>query len=181
MKRLRGRFLPALAFLTMFNCDEVKELADVNFQTTLTKTLPVNVVSTNEMTTSVTLDATSDPEIMKYANNIKGYEITKLRFAIENYQTSIPDEIYFDGSMGFGKKTGSQPTSTCAINPLNVTHWAGTGDFEIDACTNIINDISEALASDNAVKIYLTGNFSKAPLLFDMKVTADVKVTANPL
>lgn len=181
MKRFLTTVLIATLMIVNFSCDEVKELADIDFSTTIVKTLPVNVASTSEMTTSILLDATSDPEIAKYINNIKGYEITNLQFAIENYQTSLSAEVYFTGNLGFGSKSSTQPGSTCAVSDLPVTHWAGTGNFKIDACTDLINDISAALTSENAVKIYMTGTFTKAPLSFDLKVTADVKVTASPL
>jgi hypothetical protein len=36
------------------------------------------------------------------------------------------------------------------------------------------------MVKDNAIKIYMTGNFSKV-CSFDLIVTAKVKVTANPL
>ncbi|MCK5104155.1 MAG: hypothetical protein KAR17_15120 [Cyclobacteriaceae bacterium] len=182
MKRFAISILPALFILALFSCDEVKveELADIDFNTTLTKSLHVDVTSTNEMTSSIVLDATADPEIKKYADNIKNYEITELLFAIENYQADTEDEIYFDGNIGFSKKSENQATSSCSISFLNVTHWAGTGDFPISTCNDIMNGISALFTADNAVKIYMTGTFTGAPLSFDLKVTAKVKVTANP-
>ena len=182
MKRFAISILPALFILALFSCDEVKveELADIDFNTTLTKSLHVDVTSTNEMTSSIVLDATADPEIKKYADKIKNYEITELLFAIENYQADTEDEIYFDGSIGFSKKSENTATSSCSVTNMPVTNWAGTGNFEIASCTSILNDISVALTADNAVKIYMTGTFTDAPLTFDLKVTAKVKVTANP-
>lgn len=174
------------AFFTLlismnFSCDEIEKLADIDFTVTLEKTLPVEVTSTDEMTTTVVLDATTDPDIKEYINNIKGYKITKLLFAIENYQAQTEDEIYFDGSLGFSKKTENQATVNCAVSPLNITHVAGTGDFEISTCTAIVNGISAVLTADDAVKIYMTGEFTDQPLNFDLKVTATVTVTASPL
>ena len=171
----------AIVILIGFSCDEVKELADIDFNSTVVKTLPVNANSTSGMSTSILLDATADPEIAKYINNIKGYEITKLQFAIENYKADTEDEIYFTGDLGFGNKNSTQPSSTCSVSDLPVTHWANTGNFEIAACTNLLNKLSEVLKSDNAAKIFMTGEFTKAPVSFDLKVTVDVKVTASPL
>ena len=180
MKKIAKRCLPAFLFLVLFSCDEVGNIADINIDTILVKSLPVVATTTNEMTYSVFLDATTDTEIKKHADKIKNYEITELLFAIENYQAGTGDEIYFDGNIGFSKKSESQETSSCAISPLNITHVAGTGAFPISTCNTILNEISDIIKADNAVKIYMTGTFTKAPLSFDLKVTVKVKVTASP-
>ncbi len=181
MKRLFNCIIPAFVFVIIFSCDEVDKIADITFNVTLMKTLPVSVVTTNEMTTTIVLDATTDPEIQKYIDNIKGYEITELLFAIENYESSTGEEIYFNGQLGFSKKSESTPSSSCPANNIPVTHWAGTGNFDIDKCTSILNEISAILTADNAAKIYLIGTFTKAPLSFDLKITTAAKVTASPL
>lgn len=181
MKNLLKNALGCLMALMIFSCDEIKDLADIDFPVTLKKTLPIEVVGTDETTTTIVLDATDDSEIRRYINNIKGYKVTKLMFAIDGYNADTEDEIYLDGMVGFSSKSANQPTVTCAVSPLNITHVAGTGDFEISTCTAVINGISSILASDDAVKIYLIGSFSDAPLSFDLTVTADVTVTANPL
>lgn len=181
MRKIILYSLPAFLILAIFSCDKVEELSDIDFNTTLVKTLPVAGTSTSEMTSTIVLDATSDKEIQKYADKIKNYEITELLFAIENYQADTGDEIYFDGSIGFSKKSENQATSLCSIGPLNITHVDGTGDFTIGNCDDILNEISAIFAADNAVKIYMIGKFSKATLTFDLKVTVKVKVTASPL
>lgn len=182
MKRFAHNFFSAFILLAFISCDEVKDLADIDFDSTLEKTLPVVVTSTSEMTTSIDLDATTaDPEILKYADNIKNYEVTEILFAIENYNAPTEKEIYFDGTIGFSGLNDSQATSTCSISPLNVTHVNGTGNFVISTCNTIVNGISDVFTVNNGVKIYMTGTFTDAPLAFDLKVTVKVKITANPL
>lgn len=181
MKRIIGIFTVSIFIITSIGCDEVKELTNIDFSVTLQKVLPVDVASTNEMTNSILLDATTDPEIQEYINNIEGYEITELKFAIENYQEDTEKEIYFNGQIGFSSKTANAATTSCAVSNLPVTNFANTGDFELSTCTQILSDISAILTADNAVKIYLTGTFSGAPLSFDLKTTTKVKVTARPL
>jgi hypothetical protein len=179
MKKLHLLFLVAL--IVSNSCEEAEKLADVSFETTLSKTMPVAVSTTDEMTTSIVLDATTGPEIQKYSSKIKSYEITDLMFAIENYSTSIASEIYFDGAIGFSKSTDSAPAKTCPFSPVNITRFAGTGDFEVVPCTNLANEIAVLFALENKVTIYLKGDFTKAPLSFNLRVTAKVKVIANPL
>lgn len=181
MKRSTRTLIFPLVILLLFSCDSVDELADITFPITLVNTLPVSAANTNEMATSVLIDATTDPEIAKYLDNIKGYEITELLFAIENYLAPNEDEVYFNGEFGFSKKTDSEATSSCPIDNMPVTNWAGTGDFEFAECNSVLDDISAILTADNAVKVYLKGAFTKAPLSFDFKVTTKVKITASPL
>jgi hypothetical protein len=173
----------AILFLSVvfMTCDKVEELTDVNFNTTVTTTLTVTAVNTNESTHSIVLDAASDAEIQKYASKIKKYEVTELMVAVQNYSSATTAEIYFNGDLGFGAKNSTQPSTECSISNLNITHVAGTGDFALNNCNSILSDIGELLIVDNAVKIYLKGTFSQAPLTFNLKVTAKVKITANPL
>jgi len=181
MKNLVKYVLGTALALIIFSCDELEKLTDIDFQVTLKKTLPIQVTGTDETTWTTVLDATDNSEIKRYIDNIKGYKVTELLFAIDGYNSDIGDEIYLDGSFGFGNKSSNQPKATCEVSPLNVTHVAGTGDFEISDCTAVVNDISSILVADDAVKIYLIGSFSKAPLSFNLTVTAQVTVTASPL
>ena len=127
--------LSSLLLSMTISCDNVEKLSEIDFPVTLTKTLPVVVSNTNELTTTVVLDATTHPEITKYLDNIKGYEITELLFAIDNYLAPTEDEVYFNGTIGFSEKTDNQPTSSCPAENVPITHWAGTGDFEIVKCS----------------------------------------------
>ncbi len=175
-------FSLSLALLLFFsNCDNADKLADVKFDVTLYATLPVAAATTDPIKESIVIDAATDPEIMKYLDKIKGYEITELLFSIEDYNSSLEDEIYFNGDIGFSRIIDANPFKKCSVQFLNVTHWAGTGYFDIDLCNDLFNEIGEMLLADDGVKIYLTGSFDKAPLTFNLKVKVKMKVTANPL
>jgi len=155
-------------------------LPDIELNKTLEKSIPVSVITTDEMTATVILDATNDSEILKYENKIKNYEISSLEFAIENYSSPLDDEIYFNGSIGFSKEGASFPAFECAVSPMPVTHWAGTSTFPLGNCDDLKEQIATILTGENAVKMYLTGSFTKEPLTFELKVIAKVKITANP-
>ncbi len=182
---MKNIVLPALLFLlciSFINCDETKDALDVNFTTNISTTMSVAAATTDEDTYSIVLNATSDPEIQKYADKIKNVEVTKLVIAIENYQYKDEDaEIYFNGELGFGSVTASTPSGTCEISFLNITHVKNTGEFEINDCNNQLSNIASKLLADNAVKVFLIGSVTAAPMSFDMKIVATVKITANPL
>jgi hypothetical protein len=181
MKYCLNNLLTISSLIFLFSCEETKDLANIDFNTTVEKTLPVTASDTDEMSYSILLDATDDSQIDQYADKIVGYEVNALFIEVINYSATIEDEIYFNGKLGFSGKADSSPAETCEINNLNITHVANTGKFEINPCNSILADIAAMLTNENAVKVYLVGSFSKATLTFDLVITADVKVTANPL
>lgn len=183
MRKLAIYYLPAFLIVILTGCpgDDPIDLPSIDFNVNLSHTLPVSVANTNEMTTSVVIDATTDSEIDKYLSKIENYEITELKFAVENYTAPNEDEVYFNGQVGFSKSTESQATATCDLNNLNITHIAGTGDFEVKNCNSLLSGISDMFTAENSIKVYLIGTFSKAPLAFDLEVSMKVKVTAKPL
>jgi hypothetical protein len=181
MKRAFINLLLLSSGFIFFTCDKAKDLIDVEFETDITTTLPVAATDTDEGTYSILLDATVDSEIQQYADKIKKYEIKELWIAVENYTASTQSEIYFNGDLGFSSKSEGQPASSCSISSLNITHVAGTGDFEINNCNTTLSDIATALTNDNAVKVYLVGAFTDSPVAFDLKITIKVEVTASPL
>lgn len=170
-----------LACVSLINCDDAKEALDVSFSRDISTTLSIASATTNEANYNILLNAELDPEIQKYADNIKSYEITKLMIGIENYNSPLEDEIYFNGSLGFGKKSSTSPESSCPISNLPITNYAGTGNFEINGCNNLLNSIAGMMKDENSVRVFLIGATSKAPVYFDVKIIATVKVTANPL
>ena len=180
MHKLKSLVIP-LVLVSLLSCDNVEiPGADITFPVTLTKKLPVTAADTNENTFTTTIDASSDSEVKKNLSKIKGYEITELLFGIENYSSALEDEIYFNGTIGFSKVNASQASSTCALNNIPITHWAGTQDFPIGTCDDLLNEISKVFTEEHAVKIYMTGTFTKAPLSFDLKITVKAKITVSP-
>ena len=70
----------------LISCESIKELADVEFDTNMNTDLNIKVdqplmKSTLEgysYDTSAVLDPTSDPEVKKYADKIKNYQVNSL-------------------------------------------------------------------------------------------------------
>jgi hypothetical protein len=180
MKKSAIFFLQICLVISCFSCNTVDDMTEVTLDTTLSETLQINVTSIQLMSTTKVLDASTNPDVKDHLDKIKQYEITELKFAIENYDAPNEDEIYFNGDIGFSKKTENAASSTCPISNLPITNFAGNGDFELSTCANILDDISAILTSDDAVKIYMTGSFTKSPVSFDLEVTAKVKITAGP-
>jgi len=181
MKNLLNLGVIVLAAVGLTFCDEAIDALDVEFGSDVTASLPVAATNTSESTYTINLDATADPEVQRYADKIKGVEVTKLQVAVENYSAGTSDEIYFNGTLGFGTIESSSPSSTCPIQNLNITLAKDDGFFEFNACNDLLEEIGDMLLADNAVKVYLIGSVTKAPVSFELKILATVDITANPL
>jgi hypothetical protein len=182
MRKISIVILSILVSLSFTSCDEVKDALDVKFDTEVIGTLKVVAVNTDENTYSLVLDATSDPEIQKYADNIKGVQVTKLMIGVENYEYKDDDaEIYFNGELGFGSETSASPDESCTLDNIPITNYNNTGNFEVNDCNKLLSNIASKLTADNAAKVFLIGSVTQAPMSFDLRIVATVKVTANPL
>jgi len=178
-------FVPVIMTVFLSDCDQVKELAAISFNTTLEFSIPVaelSVGSNINYDESMILDANNNSEIRKYTGNIRSIEVQLMEFAIENYSSVVEEEIYLNnGVIGFGDKSSSVYTSTCNVDAFPITHWAGTGFFEISDCNSTLSAIGSALSDQQAVKIFIQGTLTKAPVSFNLKVRMKVKVTATTL
>jgi hypothetical protein len=181
MKRILIVVLSLLTTLNFTSCDETKDALDIDFETEVTGSLKIVAVNTNENTYTLVLDATSDPEILKYASKIKSYEVQELALAVENYSAANQDDNYLNGDLGFSSSSDSEPKASCSFSNLNVKHIANTGYSTYNDCNKTVAQIATALTSDNSVKIYLVGSLTVAPSQFDLKLRVKLKVTANPL
>ncbi len=174
-----------IAVLTISGCDQAGELKGVEFDTDLNFSVPVAELTngTNiKYDQSIILDATTNPEIKKYADKIRSIQVQSMEFAIEDYTTMIPDEIYLTNTVfGFGAKTSTSPQSSCNVDALPVTHWADTGFFRFDSCNSTFNALSNFLTGEQAAKFYIKGTFTKAPVSFKLKVHMKVSVAATAL
>jgi hypothetical protein len=180
-----GLFVPFIAGLVFLGCNQVNELAAVDFNTELNFSVGVTELSAGDninYNESLILDASANPEIKKYGSKIRSIEVQSMEFAIDDYTTIVTDEIYLnDAVFGFGDKSSIDPEATCNVDALPVTHWAGTDYFKFDSCNGTLNAIENALSKDQFVKVFIKGTLTKAPVSFSLKVRMKVRVTATPL
>ncbi len=178
-------FAPVILSVFLSDCEQVKELAAISFNTNLEFSIPVTELSIGSNINydeSMILDANNNPEIRKYTGKIRNIEVQTMEFAIEDYSSTVDEEIYMNnGVIGFGDKSSSVSTSTCNVDAIPVTHWAGTGFFEFSDCNSTLSFIGNALSDQQAVIIFIQGTLTKAPVSFNLKVRMKVKVTATTL
>jgi hypothetical protein len=83
--------------------------------------------------------------------------------------------------LGFGSETSASPDESCTLDNIPITNYNNTGNFEVNDCNKLLSNIASKLTADNAAKVFLIGSVTQAPMSFDLRIVATVKVTANPL
>jgi hypothetical protein len=177
-------FLLLPAFVILHACDDPKPTANTTVDVTLVASLSIDdPTSAVDKTIAVQTeyDATTNADVVKYVENIEGYQVRSIQFEIDGFQSSLSDDVYFNGTIGFGRVDEGTPGITCGVDNLPITNFAGTGPFTLTPCNSTTTTIANALEQDDAVKIYLTGTLSKTPVSCDLRVIMDVQMTATAL
>lgn len=168
---------------TLFSaCSLFEKADDVNFDATLDETIVVTEPDAGENTTytkTIVLDATSDPDISKYKNKISGFTIKSITYQVTGF-TGNPS--IFSGTLSFGDASASTPTVATTISNLNLQQAFASGQvFTLLINQADIDKISSLLKDDKAVKLFLDGTLSSAPITSNILVTMDVSVKADAL
>lgn len=187
MKILTLRSLPlALLFLTatlFTSCNLFDKADDVTFNRTLDQNIAVSETSSGKdvpYEQEIVLDATTDSEIERYKDKIKGFEVKKINYTISSYTGDF--STIFNGILAFGDEAGSTSNVSATITNLDLkaAYTAGTV-FELTIPASDVAKVESMLKDKKAVKVYLTGTLSQTPVSFVMSVTLDVAIQANTL
>lgn len=172
-----------LSALAIGSCDLLDKADDVNFDTTLEET--INITEESEGTNvaygeTITLDATSDPDINEYKNKITEFKVNKVSYQIVSYDG--PSNATFSGTIAFGDVSTTTPTVSAVISNFNFqTANAAQTIFDLPINQADIDKIAGLLKDDKAVKIYLNGTLSSTPLYCTALVILEVSVKADAL
>ncbi len=157
------------------SCDWLEKATDVDFDTTIPIVFTVNETAVSATGKSYsdtkTLSATSDEEIAKYANKLKGFSVKKITYTITG---ANPTSVTFSD----GKLLTASSKTIASISSINLSNSAET---EITTDATGINDLTSTLVSTKQASITLQGTASKTPVAFILTIKFYVTVTANPL
>lgn len=182
---LKALSLVVLALTTtLFTaCDLLDKAKNIDFDATLEETIFVNEENegTNvTYTETITLDATTDPDIDKYKSKITGFTIKKVSYQITSYDG--PTGSTFSGTLSFGDASQTTPTVAATIANLDFQQAYTSGQvFELTINQADVDKIATMLKDDKAVKLYLNGLLSATPLYSSIKVILEVSVKADAL
>ncbi|HOO08527.1 MAG TPA: hypothetical protein PKW06_01145 [Cyclobacteriaceae bacterium] len=178
---MKNRFLISM-LATLFvagimaSCDLFDKADDISFSTEFKESF--NVEDGNgSYAKTITLDATTDPEVAKYKEKIQKIALNKVTYMVSNYVGS-PDAT-FSGDVLFGL---NGKLGTVGISGLNLADASGSGaEMELDLSQDEVNAVAAQLKGDKAVDVTMAGEFTNGPVNFTVTVKINAKVTADAL
>lgn len=166
-----------IALGTISSCDLLDKADDVSFDVTvpLTFLIDENADNPSGMAYSDTqlLDATSDPEVAKYASKIKEFTVKKVTYTIS--PGADPSTVIFTNGALKVSSTGKTIASATSVSLTN------TAETELTADTAGFNELASKLLDDKQEIILMNGTLSKTPVAFTVKFTFYITIKANAL
>lgn len=171
------QFLTILAIVFSFtSCDE---LTDVDFDTTMTERIDVNIANTEGEAAAFTANSTmrlsdGSGDIDDYINYIKEVEVKKLTYKIINFSGDENGEI----TVNF-KVNGNLLKEHAATNAKSV---ADSGEiFEITDIQELTS-IATALENSQQIQVSYAGEATTNDVMnFKVEVTLEAAITADPI
>jgi hypothetical protein len=158
------------------SCDLLDNADDLSFNATLPLDFVINETLDNpsgkSYSDSELLNATSDPEVAKYASKIKEFKVNKITYTISS---ANPNTVTFTNG------TLSVASSGKTIASASTVSLANTSETELTADTAGFNELASNLLNDKQELIQLAGTLSKTPVAFTVKFKFYVTITADAL
>jgi len=165
-----------IAFGTFSSCDLFDKADDVSFDTTLPLTFVINETVDNPggkaYTATQLLDATSDPEVARYASKIKEFKVNRITYSISSVN---PGGITFNNGEILVSSTGTKIATAGNVALTDVS------DVELTANTAGFNELATKLLDDKKEEIKLQGTLTKTPIAFTLSFKFYITITANAL
>ncbi|NOX87064.1 MAG: hypothetical protein GXO86_14075 [Chlorobi bacterium] len=176
MKSLR--FLLGGILFTAFifsGCNKAKEALDVTFNANYKTNLNVDVPAVARSVTfseSETIDPASDPEVSKYWDKIKKFEVQEITGSIISISKNVT--LVSATLSVFNETKNAQWTFT------NVPLAVGT-TLTLDNSNGQWDTVAQILQDKKVFTVSVNGEVSEGDVSFTILVTIKTKVTANPL
>lgn len=171
---LRSALFVGFAFTcSSLSCDLFDKADDISFTTDFEKSFDV-VDANNTYAETITLDATTDPEVEKYKEKIQDITVNKITYRISGFRGL--NDANISGDVLFGPN-GSLGTVTIPSTNLS----SSTEEIELDLSQEEVDEISNQLKNDKKVTVTMSGTVENGPVDFTITFKVDAKITANAL
>lgn len=164
------------------SCEKVKSIFDVDFDTTLSGNLDIDIQdnplkSTDNYTfkKSATVNPLDDEDIAEYIDNIKEFAVNGV--FVEVLYVSTGNVIFREGTTFSVYDSNSTVTWTLGSD-WNVTE--GT-KLTLDDVGDVYTAVAEILDKKGSFTVGAEGVSSETGVFITLKIGIDTKVTANPL
>lgn len=165
-----------LLCIPISSCEEIKKLDDVTFDVTIAVPFVVNETAVNNSGKTYTetklINATSDPEVAKYANKIDEFKVKKITYTVSN---ASPNTVTFTNGTLKIVATTKTIASAASVN------LASTTETELTADAAGFNELAAKLLDDKQENVQLQGTLSKTPVAFNVTFKFYLTVKASAL
>jgi hypothetical protein len=176
-RSLFSKLSALLLIVLLTSCNLFDKVDDVSFNTEFEESFVVNNSPAGTYSDVITLDATSDPEVNKYKEKIKGITVNKITYKVSNYDG--PTGVLFSGDVLFG---AGGALGSVEISDLNLTTASSSGEeFELNLTQDAVDKVANQLKDDKSVSVTMAGTFSDGPVSCVIELKVNAKVTADAL
>ena len=188
MKRNLFTAVVLLSFisLTFMSCEKIKDLTDIDVETTLSTDVEATsalAVESNLKSSSIAvysfegtavIDPTDDAEINKYWKKIRGWEVKKIHNRIRTISMAA---IMIQGELTVKDQETEAVLFTKKVQNINLS-----GGAEVMSIVGAdYSKIISALEAKHSLVVSIKGDLNKPGVVMLFALGFDVKVIANPL
>ncbi len=167
-------FFSAIAALVFNSCDSINKLDDVTIPTDYTTSYSVETTN-DSINMNQIFDITSDEDVKKVKDKIKGVTLDKLELSVTEYVGVDGNKL--NGSLLYSEATSSYPLLLSLINNLALVN--GT-TITLSADQTKLTAIQNILLEKKSIKVYLKGKTTGAAS-FTLKAKFYFTIKANVL
>jgi len=163
---------------TFNSCDKVEELANIDFNSSLSGKYNLSFSSETEenINESLIINLADDTNIAEYLNKLKKIKITKITYEITNFT----GDQYVDMNVGLYLYEEKNNQIIIAPRDYNLSSESSV-KYEITDL-NILKTISTKLLNNKQITLLLKGDYqSLTSATAEITVTVYFETTANPL
>ncbi len=123
------------------------------------------------------IDAADDEDIRDNLDKVKDWQVEEISYTIRNYDGD--PSATFSGSMGFSRESSTSPTITASVNNLKLNDLNNGAMQKLALSGTDLATMASWLDKDQKIKVYLSGVLSQGPVMFDLVVSAKIKIKAK--
>ncbi len=171
----------SLLLLSLAGCELFEDALSTEIDTELSQTFSININETDNLSYAEmkTISVADDPDVKDYIDNIKDYTINEVYYTITGYAGA--GNITFTGSIAFSAPESAEATPLTVFEDLLIPNVADGEKHDFPIEEGSIEDAENILLNNDAIKLYLEGVFSDAPVTFNLTLYYDVTLKASVL
>ncbi|MBT1703068.1 hypothetical protein [Chryseosolibacter indicus] len=172
--------LIAITSIVISGCDLFDKVDDVTFDGEIVEEGVIEgsrsdkgVISYEE---NIDIEAAKNPEVARFSNKIKDFEIRKITFEITEFKSSAL-KVNTSGALFYIKS--SSKVLLAEVKDFNITSaFMNAVSFTLPANESELKELSALLKADKKFNLLFTGTLS-APVTFKFKIVIDAKIVAE--